>query len=261
MLNQQTMSILHSLKLFGLAKGFEERLADPKQSSLSHAEFVGLLVEDEKIHRDNLRLRRLLKKAKLRQEAAMEDIDYGASRGLSQQVILELANPQWIAAHRNVILSGPTGIGKSYIACALGNSAARAGYTVLYLRAPRLFETLQQARGDGSHLKTLARLSRVQLLIIDDFLLTPLSDWERRDLLEVIEDRYQAGATIITSQCPLSDWHPNIGDPTLADAICDRLLHNAYKIELRGDSLRLRSTSSNRKNERKEAVVNDNKLS
>jgi DNA replication protein DnaC len=255
------MSILHSLKLFGLAKSFEERLADPKQASLSHADFVGLLVEDEKIHRDNLRLRRLLKKAKLRQEAAMEDIDYGASRGLSQQVILELANPQWIAAHRNVILSGPTGIGKSYIACALGNSAARAGYTVLYLRAPRLFETLQQARGDGSHLKTLARLSRVQLLIIDDFLLTPLSDWERRDLLEVIEDRYQAGATIITSQCPLNDWHPAIGDPTLADAICDRLLHNAYKIELRGDSLRLRSTSSNRKNERKEAVVNDNKLS
>lgn len=261
MLNQQTMSILHSLKLFGLAKGFEERLADPKQASLSHADFVGLLVEDEKVHRDNLRLRRLLKKAKLRQEAAMEDIDYGASRGLSQQVIQELANPQWIAAHRNVILSGPTGIGKSYIACALGNSAARAGYTVLYLRAPRLFETLQQARGDGSHLKTLARLSRVQLLIIDDFLLTPLSDWERRDLLEVIEDRYQAGATIITSQCPLNDWHPAIGDPTLADAICDRLLHNAYKIELRGDSLRLRSTSTNRKNERKEAVVNDNKIS
>jgi len=261
MLNQQTMSILHSLKLFGLAKSFEERLADPKQASLSHAEFVGLLVEDEKTHRDNLRLRRLLKKAKLRQEAAMEDIDYGASRGLNRQVILELANTQWIAAYRNVILSGPTGIGKSYIACALGNSAARSGYTVLYLRAPRLFESLQQARGDGSHLKTLARLSRVQLLIIDDFLLTPLSDWERRDLLEVIEDRYQAGATIITSQCPLNDWHPAIGDPTLADAICDRLLHNAYKIELRGDSLRLRSTSSNRGNEQKEAVVNDNKLS
>ena len=261
MLNQQTMSILRSLKLLGMASGFEERLADTKHASLSHAEFVGLLVQDEKTYRDNLRLRRLLKKAKLRQEAAMEDIDYGASRGLSQQVILELANPQWVAAHRNVLISGPTGIGKSFIACALGNTAARSGYTVLYMRAPRLFETLQQARGDGSHLKALARLSRVQLLIIDDFLLTPLADWEQRDLLEVIEDRYQLGATVIASQCPTGDWHPAIGDPTLADAICDRLLHNAYKLELRGDSMRIKSPAANRKYDRKEAVVNDGKLS
>jgi len=259
MLNQQTMSILHSLKLFGMARSLEERLADPKQASLSHAEFIGLLVQDEKLHRDNLRLRRLLKKAKLRQEAALEDIDYGVSRGLSQQVILELANPQWITAHRNVLISGPTGVGKSFIACALGNAAARAGYTVLYIRAPRLFETLQQSRGDGSHLKALARLSRVQLLIIDDFLLTPLSDSERRDLLEVVEDRYQAGATVIASQCPIKDWHPNIGDPTLADAIMDRLLHNAYKVEMRGDSMRTRRPVT--KSEKKEAIESDEKVS
>ena len=259
MLNQQTMSILHSLKLFGMARSLEERLADPKQAALSHAEFVGLLVQDEKVHRDNLRLRRLLKKAKLRQEAAIEDIDYQVSRGLSQQVMLELANPQWVTAHRNVLVSGPTGVGKSYIACALGNAAARAGYTVFYIRAPRLFETLQQSRGDGSHLKALARLSRVQLLIIDDFLLTPLSDIERRDFLEVVEDRYQAGATAIASQCPIKDWHPNIGDPTLADAIMDRLLHNAYKIEMRGDSMRTRRPVT--KTERKEAIESDGKLS
>ena len=268
MLNQQTMSILHSLRLTGMARSFEERLTDPKYAELSHAEFVGLLVQDEKTYRDNRRLRRLLKKAKLRQEAALEDIDYGASRGLSQQVILDLANPQWVAAHRNVLITGPTGIGKSFIACALGNSAARAGYTVLYVRSPRLFETLQQSRGDGSHLRTLARLARVQLLIIDDFLITALEDRERRDLLEVIEDRYQLGATVIASQCPISDWHPSIGEPTLADAICDRLLHNAYKIELRGDSLRRRTTTpptpstvGSRRNERKEAIVTDNKLS
>jgi len=253
------MSILHSLKLFGMARSLEERLADPKQAALSHAEFVGLLVQDEKVHRDNLRLRRLLKKAKLRQEASLEDIDYGVSRGLSQQVILELANPQWITAHRNVLISGPTGVGKSFIACALGNAAARAGYTVLYIRAPRLFETLQQSRGDGSHLKALARLSRVQLLIIDDFLLTPLSDSERRDLLEVVEDRYQAGATVIASQCPIKDWHPNIGDPTLADAIMDRLLHNAYKVEMRGDSMRTRRPVT--KSEKKEAIESDEKVS
>ncbi len=259
MLNQQTMSILHSLKLYGMARGLEERLADPKHGSLSHDEFVGLLVQDEKLYRDNLRLRRLLKKAKLCQEASLEDIDYSVPRGISQQVMLELANPQWITAHRNVLISGPAGVGKSFIACALGNAAARAGYTVLYVRAPRLFETLQQSRGDGSHLKALARLARVQLLIIDDFLLTPLSDNERRDLLEVIEDRYQAGATIIASQCLVKDWYPNIGDPTLADAVCDRLLHNAYKIEMRGESMRTRRPPA--KPERKEAIESGEKVS
>ena len=244
MLNEQTIATLNALKIFGMARGFEERLNNPQHAELSHADFVGLLVQDEKTYRDNQRLKRLLKNARLRQQACLEDIDYRHPRGLSKQVVLELSSTRWIDARRNVLITGPSWIGKSYLACALGNFAARTGYPVLYLRAPRLFETLQQARGDGSHLKTLTRLARAQLLIIDDFLLTPPSDWERRDLLEIVEDRYQAGATVITSQCPIGDWHPNIGDPTLADAICDRLLHNAYKIELRGDSMRKNRSES-----------------
>lgn len=238
MLNEQTVTILNTLKLFGMARGFAQRLVDPRQAELSHAEFVALLAQDEKLYRDNQRLARLLKNARLRQQAALEDVDYAHPRGLTRQLMLELHDTGWMAAHRNVLISGPTGIGKSFIACALGNRAARAGYTALYTRAPRLFESLQQARGDGSHLKALARLGKAQLLIIDDLLLSPLSEWERRDLLEIVEERYGSGSTVITSQCPIMDWHPNIGDPTLADSICDRLLHNAYRIELRGESMR-----------------------
>ncbi|MEK6662221.1 MAG: IS21-like element helper ATPase IstB [Pseudomonadota bacterium] len=238
MLNEQTLDTLNGMKLFGMAQSLPQRLADPKQAELSHGEFTGLLVQDEKTHRDNRRLARLLKNAKLRQPAALEDIDYRHPRGLARQAMLELANGGWAAAGRNVLITGPTGVGKSYIACALGNLAARAGHPVLYARAPRLFEALAQARGDGSHLKTLTKLGKVQVLIIDDFLITPLTQVERKDFLEIIEDRYASTATVITSQCPLKDWHEAIGDPTLADAICDRLLHNAYKFELRGDSIR-----------------------
>ena len=244
MLNEQTLATLNALKLFGMARGFSQRLADPRQAELSHAEFVGLLVEDEKAHRDNQRLARLLKNARLKQPAALEDIDYTHPRGLNRQLVMELSQTQWIAAHRNLLISGPTGVGKSFLACGVGNLAARAGYTVLYTRAPRLLETLQQARGDGSHLKALTRLGKVQLLIIDDFLLTPLADWERRDFLEIVEERYGSGSTVVTSQCPIKDWHPNIGDPTLADSICDRLQHNAYRIELRGESMRRRQAGA-----------------
>lgn len=238
MLNQTTVAELNAMKIFGMAKALPQRLEDPKQSDLSHADFVGLLVADEKTHRENQRLRRLLKAAKLRQQAALEDIDYQHQRGLTKQTLLELANAQWITAGRNVLLTGPTGVGKSYIACALGNLAARAGLTVLYLRASRLFESLQQARGDGSHLRLLGRLAKAQLLIVDDFLITPMSDVERKDFLEILEDRYATTATVLTSQCPVKEWHAAIGEPTLADAICDRLVHNAYKIELRGESIR-----------------------
>ena len=238
MLTEHTVAVMNTMKLHGMARSFGERLGTPQHAGLSHAEFVGLLVQDEKTNRDNLRLKRLLRDAKLKQSAALEDIDYTHARGLNKQIMVELSSPQWIVDHRAVLLTGPTGVGKSYIACALGNYAARAGYSVTYLRAPRMFAHLQQARGDGSHLKTIAKLGKVAVLIVDDFLITPLCDLERRDMLEIIEDRTGCGATIITSQCPIKEWHQNIGDPTLADAICDRLFHSAHKIVLRGESIR-----------------------
>ena len=241
MLDETTMATLNALKLFGMAQNLPGRLGDARQAELTHAEFVGLLAADEKAYRDNKRLKRLLKNAKLKQEASLEDIDYRHPRGLNKQVMLELGNISWLEANRNIVLTGPTGVGKSYIACALGNFAARCGTPVTYMRAVRMFETLQQARADGSHLRLMQKYSRARLLIVDDFLIAPLSDTARMDFLEVIEDRCGSGATVITSQCPVKEWHPGIGDSTIADAICDRLLHHAYKIELRGESMRKRT--------------------
>lgn len=240
MLNEQTMQKMNELKLFGMAKGFAERTGKTSHAELSHAEFVGLLVDDERVYRENQRLRRLLKNAKLRQQACLEDIDYRHPRGLSKQVILELTNCEWLTRKLNVLISGPTGIGKSFLVCALGNLACRAGYSTTYLRTPRLFETLFVAKADGSHLKLISRLAKVQVLILDDFGLSTISDQQRKDLLEIIEDRYNLGATIIASQFPINQWHQIIGEPTIADAICDRLFHNAYKIEFneKGESMR-----------------------
>lgn len=238
MLDEQTIQTMQSLKLLGMAQAFEECLKSPKHAELSHAEFVGVLVQEEKTYREAQRLKRLLRNARLKQQACMEDIDYKHARGLNRQQVAELGRPKWIEAHRDVIVSGPTGIGKSWLACALGNMAARVGFTVLYVRVPRLFDNLNQARGDGTHLKYLARLAKAQVLILDDFLLTPLTDQQRQDFLEVIEDRHTAGSTVVTSQYGRKRWHERIGDPTIADAICDRLVHSAYKIELSGESIR-----------------------
>lgn len=238
MLNETTISIMNRLKLFGMAESFAQRLSSTQQAGLSHAEFIGLLIQDEKTHRDNARLKRLLKYAKLKQQACVEDIDYRRPRGLDKQVMLELANPRWIGTGRSVLFTGPSGVGKSWLACALGNMAAREGMTTLYVRAPRMFDALGASRADGSRLREIERLGKAELLIIDDFLLTPLNAQERGDFLEIIEERHGSAATIITSQCPIKDWHQNIGDPTLADAICDRLLHKAYKFELRCESIR-----------------------
>ena len=240
MLNEQTITKMNEMKLFGMARGFAERNGKADHAGLSHAEFTGLLVDDEKTHRETRRLERLLKSARLKQQACLEDIDYKNPRGLSRQVMLELAGGHWLVKKQNILITGPTGIGKSYIACALGNQACRAGYATRCERVPRLFEILCMAKADASHLKTITQMGRVEVLILDDFGLAPLSDSERRDLLEIIEDRYASGPTIITAQAPAKNWHEIIGEPTIADAICDRIFHNAYKIELKGKSVRPR---------------------
>lgn len=237
MLNEQTIAKMNAMKLFGMAKGFTERAGRSDHTELSHAEFVGLLIDDEKIHRETKRLERLLKYAKLKQQACLEDIDYRHQRGLSKQMMLELSNGAWLVRKQNILISGPTGIGKSFISCALGNQACRAGYTTRLERVPRLFESLMMARADGSHFKFITHLGRVGVLILDDFGLSPLKDEERRDLLEIIEERTGAGATVITSQLPIKNFHEVIGEPTVADALCRRMFHNAYRIELKGKAL------------------------
>ncbi len=238
MLNEPTITKLESLKLFGMAKTLQEWGQTSSHQDLSHESFIGMLIDAETTDRDNKRLVRYLKNARLKQAACIEDLDYRLPRGLHKQTILELANCSWVNHHHNVLISGPTGVGKSYLACALGNTACRKGLSVFYVRAPKLFALLFQARADGTYLKYLAKLTRFNVLIIDDFGLTLLNDTERKDFMEIVEERNLIASTIIASQLLIKDFYQIIGDPTLADAICDRLIHNAVKIELKGESLR-----------------------
>lgn len=238
MLNEPTISKMNELKLFGMSKGFAERIGRPDHADLSHADFVALLIDDEKIHRENQRLQRLLTNAKLKGPACLEDVDYKHPRGLTKQTVLDLVRGDWLVKNQNILITGPTGIGKSFIARALGHQACRAGHTTGYHRLPRLFESLFVAKADGTHLNLISRLAKVRVLVLDDFGLAPLSDLERKDLLEIVEDRYDLGPLVIASQLPIKDWHQVVGEPTLADAILDRLLHHAHKIELKGKSMR-----------------------
>lgn len=241
MMNQQTITKLNQMKLFGMANGFAERIATVQHAELSHEEFVGLLVDDEKNYRENAKMQRLLKKAGLKQTAALEDVDFRHSRGLEKQLVVELSAGHWLTRHQNVLITGPTGVGKSFLACALGNQACRNGFSTTYYRFTRLSESLLAAKGDGTYLKFLSRLEKADLLILDDFALSPLSSPEAKDFLEIIEGRYGSASTIVASQLPVKDWHRILNEPTLADAICDRLLHNAFRIELKGESMRKRS--------------------
>jgi len=215
-----------------------EQMESAECQSLSFDERFAMLVDTEYTERENRRLKTQLKKAKLRQSATVEDIDYRHPRGLDKSLMLSLATCRWIRERHNCIITGPTGAGKSYLACALGHKACREGYSVLYFRVSRLLQQLAIARGDGRYDKLLRTLARTDLLLLDDWGTSPLTDPQRRDLFEIAEDRYDRRATLIAAQMPVEHWHEIIGDPTLADAILDRLIHNAYTITLKGESMR-----------------------
>jgi DNA replication protein DnaC len=238
MLKQETLDKMHSMKMHATAEAFEHQLGSSQWGELSFEDRVGLLVDAEWSSREQRKLTRRLRVARLRYPASLEDVDFKTPRGLDRQVMLALGNCSWIREQQNVILVGSTGVGKSYLACALAERACRSGYGAVYVRAPRLLQDLAVARGDGSYGRLLAKLAKTELLAIDDWLLHPLKDPERRDVLEVIEDRYGRASTLLATQLPIKAWHEAIGEPTLADAICDRLIHGAHRIELKGSSMR-----------------------
>ena len=238
MLVNPTLDKLNTLRLTGMARSYEEQEQIKDIEALTFEQRFGLLVDREMTERQNRRLVSRLRSAKLRQDACIEDIDLRYQRGLDKQLLPQLGSCQWIKEHHNVLLTGPTGIGKSYIACALAQSACREGYKSLYQRLPRLLEELGISKGDGRYNKLLTNLSKTDLLVLDDFGLSKLTDQQCRDLLEILEDRYGLKSTIVASQLPIKSWHDAMMDPTLADAILDRLVHNAYKINLNGESMR-----------------------
>ena len=238
MLNHPTVEKLLALKFFGMATALTEQLDSAKIEALSFEERLGLLVDREATYRDDRRMTSRLRRAKLRHDACLEDVNYRHRRGLDKGLVTSLATCRWVKEHLNVLITGPTGVGKTWLACALAHQACREGYSALYQRLPRLLQDLALARGDGRYAKLLASLAKVDLLVIDDWGLAHMSAENHRDLLEVLEDRYGARSTLVTSQLPLQKWHGLIGDPTFADAILDRLVHNAHKLNLKGDSMR-----------------------
>lgn len=238
MLNEETIQKLMDMKLHAMAATLREMATSPPTDALSIEERVGMLVDREWGARENKRLERLLKDARVPAGACIEDLACDPARGIDKSIARALATCQWVRTKQNVIVLGATGVGKTFLGGALAQAACRRGFRALCIRTPRLLQRLAVARADGTYSQELARLAKVAVLVLDDFLLAPMSDVERRDLLEVLEDRYDQSSTVITSQLPTKSWHPAIGDATIADAICDRLVHNAHVVALRGGSMR-----------------------
>lgn len=239
MLNSPTEHKLLTLNLRGMLTAWRQQQSDSQYASLGFDERFGLLVDAETLERENTRLERLLREARLKlSQACIEDVDYAARRELDRSQIRQLATCRWVQEHQNLILTGATGTGKTYLACAFAQQACRQGLRAIYRRVPRLFHELTLAHADGSYGRLLGKLARFDVLVLDDWGIAPFGDQERRDLLEILEDRYGVRSTIIASQLPTKTWHAQIGDPTVADSICDRLLHNAHRLVLKGGSRR-----------------------
>lgn len=247
MLINQTIAKLNYMKLYGMVKGLNEQLSNPDTSPLSFGERLSLLVDREWEDREERRLVRLLKEAKLKVSACLEDLDFSASRGLDRSLIASLSSFDWLEKHHHIIICGPTGVGKTYLCCAFGNGACRKGYRTYYLRVPKLLEELKISRADGSYMRLMGKFSRLELLILDDWGLSSLSEAEAKDFLEVIEECQGRCSVIISSQLPLEHWHQIIGNPTVADAVLDRLIYNAYKFNLKGESMRKTYANPNAK--------------
>jgi len=238
MLTEQTFQLLSSMRMLGFARALRQQLEGDGYDQLAFEERVAMLVDTEHADRESRKLTRRLQQAKLREKACLEDIDYRHARGLDKATVRRLATCKWVDKHQNVILTGPTGVGKTYIACALADQVCREGMSAIYRRMPRLLHELLVARADGSYSKLLARLAKADVLVLDDWGIAPLTDQERRDVLEVFEDRHGARATVIATQLPVDAWHGYIAEPTIADAILDRLVHNAHRLDLSGGSMR-----------------------